>query len=116
MDVTPNPIYSIHNPVDLKYLTRLRVGLSHLRVHKYQYNFSDTNTQFCSCQNNKPETVEHYLLHCSTYSHIRSELFQKLRQIISLVTFVFSSYILVTKFKKIVHIFYPLMVTMKSSR
>ena len=52
----------------------------------------NTITQFCSCQNNKPETVEHYLLHCPTYSYIRYEFFEKLRLIISLLTFVSSSY------------------------
>ena len=76
--------------IGLKNLTRLRVRLSHLCAHKYQHNFSDTITQFYSCQNNKPETVEHYLLHCPTYSHIRSELFEKLRQIISLLVLVSS--------------------------
>ena len=30
-NVSPNPIYGIHNPIGLRYLTRLRVGLSHLR-------------------------------------------------------------------------------------
>ena len=63
-NVTPNPIYSIHNPIGLKYLTRLRVGLSHLRAHKYHHNFSDTTSKFCSCQDNQSETVEHYLLSC----------------------------------------------------
>ena len=51
-NVTPNPIYGIHNPVGLKYLTRLRVGLSHLRAHKHQYNFSDTSSKYCSCRDN----------------------------------------------------------------
>ena len=44
-NITPNPIYGIHNPVGVKYLTRLRVGLSHLRAHKYQHNFRDITTQ-----------------------------------------------------------------------
>ena len=70
-NVTPNPIYGIHNPVGLKYLTRLRVGLSHLRAHKHQYNFSDTSSKYCSCRDNLPETVEHYLLHCPIYSLLR---------------------------------------------
>ena len=71
-NVTPNPIYEIHNPVGLKYLTRLRVCLSHFRA---QYNFSDTSSKYCSCRDNLPETVEHYLLHCPIYSLLRRELF-----------------------------------------
>ena len=31
-------IYGIHNPVGIKYLTRLRVGLSHLPMHKFHHN------------------------------------------------------------------------------
>ena len=91
-NVTPNPIYGIHDPVGLKYLTRLRVGLSHLHSHKYHHNFRDTVTQFCSFCNNDAETVEHYLLYCPNYSLIRSELFGKLRQLISLVTLISPSY------------------------
>ena len=36
--VKPNTIYDIHHPIGLMYLTRLRVGLSHLRSHKYRHN------------------------------------------------------------------------------
>ena len=64
-DITPNPIYDIHDhPIGIKYLTRLRVGLSHLRAHKFAHNFNDTS----SCMNNKAETVEHFLLFCPAYS------------------------------------------------
>ena len=90
--MSPNPIYGIHNPVGLKYLTRLRVGLSHLRLHKYLHKFKDTVSKFCSCSNSTPETVEHYLLHCPSYNVIRSDLFEKLKQIISLTTLISSSY------------------------
>ena len=91
-NVTPNSIYDIHDPKGLKYLTRLRVGLSHLLAHKSAHNFLDTTTNLCSCQNNQPETVEHYLLFCPSYLLIRSELFEKLSQIISLLTLISPSY------------------------
>ena len=91
-NVTPNPIYGIHNPVGLKYLTHLRVGLSHLRAHKHQYNFSDISSKYCSCRDNLPETVEHYLLHCPIYSLLRRELFGKLRLIVSPLTITSSAY------------------------
>ena len=29
-----NSIYNIHNPLGIKYLTRLRIGFSHLKEHK----------------------------------------------------------------------------------
>ena len=90
--VVPNSIYGIHNPTGLKYLTRVRVGLSHLRAQKYEHKFSDTTSPFCSCSTNKPETVEHYLLFCPLYSAMRSELLGKLRMIISLVSLTSPSY------------------------
>ena len=34
-----NSIYNIHDPVGIKYLTRLRLGLSHLNEHKFKHNF-----------------------------------------------------------------------------
>ena len=90
-NVAPNSIYGIHNPIGLKYLTRLRVGLSHLREHKFRHNFKDTTSKLCLCQN-ESENVEHYLLHCPVFSHLRSELFEKLRRLISLPTLISSSY------------------------
>ena len=35
----PNSIYNIHNPFGVKYLTRLRIRFSHLKEHKFKYNF-----------------------------------------------------------------------------
>ena len=38
---TAKPTYSIHNPIGLKFLTRLRLGLSHINEHKFKHNFKD---------------------------------------------------------------------------
>ena len=56
----PN-VYRIPHPRGLKLLTRLRLGLSHLREHKFRHNFNDTSGT------NNLETSEHFLLHCPTY-------------------------------------------------
>ena len=32
----PNSIYKIHNPLGIKYLTRLGFGLSHLKEYKFR--------------------------------------------------------------------------------
>ena len=50
--VSPNFIYKVHNPVGLKYLTRLRMGLSRLKSHKFLHNFNYTLDQYCGCDNN----------------------------------------------------------------
>ena len=34
-----NSVFDIYNPDGLKLLTRLRLGLSHLRYHKFRHNF-----------------------------------------------------------------------------
>ena len=52
----PNSIYNIHNPLGVKYLTRLRIGFSHLKEHKFKHNFQD-----CS----GTETTIHFFLHYS---------------------------------------------------
>ena len=79
--IRPSPahIYGIHNAYGLKLLTRLRLGLSHLREHKFHHNFNDTFDPFCLCRTNSIETVEHYLLHCPVYTDQRLILFNSLR-------------------------------------
>ena len=63
-------ICKIHYPIGLKLLTRLRIGLSHLGPHKFNYNFNETLDPFCVlCANNSCETLEHFLLHCSAFSN-----------------------------------------------
>ena len=61
-------IYKIHHPRGLKLLTRLRLGLSHLRELKFRHNFNNTIDPFCLCKNNCLETTEHFLLHCTLIS------------------------------------------------
>ena len=36
-----NSVFEINNPYGLKLLTKLRLGLSHLRNHKFRHNFQD---------------------------------------------------------------------------
>ena len=85
--VAPNSIFKIHNPDGLKFLTRLRMGLSHLKSHKYRHNFKDTPDQFCVCDNKSIESVEHYLLCCPLYCPMREQLFTDLNNEISIIPF-----------------------------
>ena len=77
---TASPIYTIHHARGLKLLTRLRLGLSHLREHKFRHNFNDTINPFCPCGTNSIESAEHFLLHCPNFSIYRCSLFDSLRQ------------------------------------
>jgi hypothetical protein len=76
----PSLIYRIHNFIGLKFLTRLRLGLSHLREHKFRHEFLDTLNPLCSCYI-EPETTTHYLLRCHFFSAHRKVLFDALHDI-----------------------------------
>ena len=49
----------IHNPVDTKLLTPLRLDLSHLNEHKFRYRFADFVIPFCF-GSIKSETTFHF--------------------------------------------------------
>ena len=76
----PKPIYNVHNPVGLKLLTRLRLGLSHLNQHKFNHNFQNCLNPLCSCSL-EVESVSHFFLHCHYYSNIHSTLLNELQSI-----------------------------------
>ena len=68
------------NPYGLKLLTRLRLGLSHMRYHKFRYNFQDCINPICACGLDR-ETTTHFLLHCPLFQSARQYLL-RLRLII----------------------------------
>ena len=67
----------MHNPHGIKLLTRLRVGLSHLREHTFRHNIQDSLDPFCNCVQHF-ETTIYLFLHCSNYSNQRKTLFEKI--------------------------------------
>ena len=76
----PNNVYYCHNPKGIRLLTRLRLGLSHLREHKFKHSFQDCLNPLCFC-GNEIETSTHYLLHCPTYTNERMTLLNKIKSI-----------------------------------
>ena len=76
----PNIIFNIHNPLGIKYLTRLRIGFSHLKEHKFRHNFQDSVDPMCSCGSGT-ETTKHFLLHCPNFHLQRQTLFDKIATI-----------------------------------
>ena len=66
-------IFNIHDPLGLRYLFYLRVGLSPLRSHKKRHGFADTPHDNCSC-NDGVEDTNHFLLSCSIYVTQRATL------------------------------------------
>ena len=51
----------------------MRIGLSHLREHKFKHSFQDTLNPICNCGEDI-ETTSHYLLHCPDYLQERKTL------------------------------------------
>ena len=74
-----NSTFHCLNPNGLKLITRLRLGLSHLRFHKFKHSFQDTLNPICNC--GTVETTIHYLLLCPNLSNERLTLFNKLQSI-----------------------------------
>ena len=66
MRPSSNFIFNSHSPNGITLITTLRLGLSHLREHKFRYNILDTLNPVCSCGDDIENTI-HYLLHCPNY-------------------------------------------------
>ena len=79
--IRPNNIFNLPNSLGLTYLTGLLVGLSHLREHKFRYNFWDSLNPICNCSSSIESTKQyllHYLLH--NFKSERQTLSQNVRQ------------------------------------
>ena len=63
-------MYICHNPIEIKDLTRLRLGFSHLRYHKFKYVFLDAIDLFRSCS--IAISTVHYFLFCPNFSSARN--------------------------------------------
>ena len=64
--IRKNRISNIHNPLRIKLLTRLRLGLSQLYAHKFTHCFKDTLNPLCECEKYIESTM-HFFLHCPTF-------------------------------------------------
>ena len=81
---SPNKIFQRHNPKEIKLVTRLRLGLSHLREQKFKHTFQDTLKPVCSCGVDI-ETTSHYFLHCPLFHAERSSLLNYINEIDSTI-------------------------------
>ena len=68
----------------MKLVTRLRLGLSHLREHKFKHSFQDTLNPLCGCGLDI-ETTSHYFLHCPLFHAERSTLLNNVNEIDSTI-------------------------------
>ena len=65
-----------------KLRTRLRVGLSHLRKHKFRHNFQDTIDPLCSCSP-EIESTSYFFLCCQNFITPRTNLMNEFRKLYS---------------------------------
>ena len=75
-----NKIYNIFDPEGLKFLIRLRVGLSHFNAHGFRHNFQDCLNPLCSCSLEIEDTT-HYLLHSRHFSTQRDNLMNSVKSV-----------------------------------
>ena len=81
---SPNIIFQCHNLREIKLVTRLRLGLSHLQEHKFQHRFQDTLNPLCNGRFDI-ETTGHYFLHCPLFHVERSTLLNNINEIDSTI-------------------------------
>ena len=56
-------IFNIFDPEGLKLLSRLLLGFSHPKEHRFWHNFQECLNPLCTCSL-ETEDTSHYLLHC----------------------------------------------------
>ena len=76
----PSSVYNIFDPIGLKFLTRLRLGFSHLNEHRFRHNFQECINPLCSCSL-ETENTSHYLLHCHHFSQNRINLMNSVNSV-----------------------------------
>ena len=71
---TANSTFRTNDVSGLKLLTRLHVGCSHLREHKFKQNFQDTLNPLCPFSL-EAEDFYHFFVGCQNFSYQRNVLF-----------------------------------------
>ena len=77
---SPHSFYDCQNIMGIELVTRLYLGLSHLREHKFKHSFQDTLNLLCSCGMDV-ESSTHFLLQCPSYINERCTLMSNLNRI-----------------------------------
>ena len=66
--------------IELKLLTRLRLGCSHLNEHTFRNNLQNCLNPLCSCSLETEDTI-HYLMHCHHFSHYHFDLINSVKSV-----------------------------------
>ena len=79
-ELPPNSFFDCHNPKWIKLITRLRLGLSHLREHKFKHSFQDTVNPLCN-SGHDTESSTHFFFDCLYFINERHTLLRTLRSL-----------------------------------
>ena len=77
---SPSNVFNCSNYQGIRLITRLRVGMSRLREHKFKHNFQDHLNPICSCGLDIKFT-SYFLLHCPTFNDERYTLLSTLNNV-----------------------------------
>ena len=77
-------VFNVHSSEGLKFLTRIRFGLSHLANHKFRDNFQDCVNPIYSCGQGIEASI-HFYRHCSNYHCAEQTLFKNINKINSTI-------------------------------
>ena len=85
-------MFNIFDPLNLRCLFQLRMGLSPLKSHKKRHNFTDTPSEICLCGNGVEDTA-HFILLCPLYANQRTHLTNVVEEIIGRHNLVVVNYV-----------------------
>ena len=71
-------VCNINDTISIELITRLRLGFSHLREHKFKHSFQDTLNPLCSCSI-EAESTSHYFPRCHFFDALRATLMNDFR-------------------------------------
>ena len=77
----PNSFFDCHNPKGIKHITRHRLGLSHLRNHKFKHSFQHTINALCNWGPNI-ESATHFFLRCFFFINERRTLLSTIQTLL----------------------------------
>ena len=77
---SPSSVFDCDNQRGIRLITRLRVGLSYLREHKFKHSFQDCLNPICSCGLDI-KSISHFFLYCLLYLIMKNTLLSTLHKI-----------------------------------
>ena len=77
---TPRSFFNCYNHKGIRLMTRLRLGRSRLREHKFNHNFQNCINPLCSCAMDI-ESTSHFFIHCPLFDDKTITLLSTLNKI-----------------------------------